>query len=103
MKTLFITSIYANLWGTEFGGRPSREHHYRLSLLNILNTNPTKVVCFTSSEEIELLKSFFYKDNGVSKEKLELVVFDLTNSKYFDLIHSKKNLEKIKKSERCFK
>lgn len=102
MKTLFITSIYANLWGTEFGGRPSREHHYRLSLLNILNTNPTKVVCFTSSEEIELLKSFFYKDNGVSKEKLELVVFDLTNSKYFDLIHSKKNLEKIKKSDRCF-
>lgn len=102
MKTLFITSIYSKLWGTDFGGRPSREHHYKLSLLNILNTNPTKIVCFTSSQEIESLRSFFYNNNRVSEEKLELIVFDLNNSKYFDLIHSKKDLEKMKKSDRCF-
>ena len=34
MKTLLITSIYSDLWGTEFGGRPSRDYHYRASLLS---------------------------------------------------------------------
>ena len=102
MKTLFITSLYGRLWGTEFGGRPSRNHHYKLSLLNILNTRPTKVVCFTSPEELDELRSFFYTQHNISEDLLELVSFDLHDSRYFAEIRSKKDLEKIKKSDRCF-
>lgn len=102
MNTLLITCIYNNLYGTEFGGRPSRSEHYRHSLLNILNLQPTKVVCFTSSEEINSLKSFFYDKNSINFNLLEFKIFDLKNTKYYDLIHSKKDLEERKTSDRCY-
>ncbi len=101
-KTLLVTSIYARLWGTEFGGRSSREHHYKISLLNILNLNPDKVICFTSESELTDLENFFYTSNSVSKDILEFRIFDLTSSKYFDKIYKKKNLEEMKKFDRCF-
>ena len=79
MKTLYLTAIYANLNGTDLGGRISREHHYRWSLLNILNTNPSKVVCFTSKEELPELEAWFYETSNVSKELLEFRVYHLYN------------------------
>lgn len=102
MKTLILTSIYSNLWGTEFGGRPGRGFHYRHSLLNILNIKPTKVVCVTSKEEINDLKDFFYVRNGVSSSLLEFIEFDLKNTKYFDKIIKIKDVENAKKSDRCY-
>jgi hypothetical protein len=102
MKTLFITSIYSNLWGTEFGGRPSREYHYRISLQNILNMNPTKCICFTSSKEINELKNLFYNHFKIPQEKLTFVIFDLQNTKYFDEIRKLKNLEEMKRTDRCY-
>jgi len=102
VKTLFITSIYSKLWGTEFGGRPSRNHHYRLSLLNILNTQPSKVVCFTSPEELSDLENFFFSKHNVDRNILELRSFDLKDSKYFTKIKSKKDLEEMKKLDRCY-
>jgi hypothetical protein len=101
-KVLFITSIYSNLWGTNFGGRPSRKHHYKQSLLNILNMNPTHCICFTSEEEYDELYDFYYVKNDIKKELLEIVVFDLKKSKYYSLINEKKDLEKMKKFDRCF-
>jgi hypothetical protein len=88
MKTLIVTSIYANLWGSEYGGRSSRYHHYRISLLNMMNMKPNKVICFTSSEEYEDLKTFFYSQHGFNEEKIEFRIFNLSDSKYFDVIKS---------------
>lgn len=102
MKTLIVTSIYANLWGTEFGGRASRFHHYRISLLNMLNMQPSKVVCFTSEEEITELKNFFYVQNNISEQLIEFKVFNLVDSKYFNVIKSKKNIDSMKTFDRCF-
>jgi len=102
MKTLIVTSIYANLWGTEYGGRASRFHHYRISLLSMLNMKPSKVICFTSEEEIEDLKNFFYNQNGVGRELIEFKSFNLTDSKYFNIIKSKKNIDSMKTFDRCF-
>lgn len=102
MKTLFYTCIYSKLWGSEFGGRPSRDKHYKLSLLNILNLNPDKFICFTDKEEYDELYDFFYKQNKISSNKLEFVVFDLENSKYYEDIKKIKNLDTIKTSDRCY-
>ena len=102
MKTLLITSLYSKLWGTEYGGRPSREHHYKVSLLNILNLNPTKIICFTSPKEIDELSSFFYDAHKVDRNLLELRSFNLADSKFFDEIRSKKDLEKMKTVDRCY-
>ena len=101
MKTLILTSIYNNLWGTKFGGRPSREAHYRLSLLNILNLKADKFICFTSQEELEKLETFFHEENNISKDVLEIRVFDLENSKYYNKIDSIKDHEWIKTIDRC--
>jgi hypothetical protein len=102
MKTLIYTSIYSNLWGTEFGGRPSRELHYKYSLLSILKLNPDKLICFTSEEELGELKSWFYEINKISEDKLEFIVFDLTESRFFNEIRNLKNLSEIITSDRCY-
>lgn len=102
MRTLLITSIYSHLWGSEYGGRPSRGFHYRASLLNILNTAPTKVVCFTSNDELPSLESHFYDSNNIDPNLLEFKTFELNQSNYFNLIRSKKDLEEMKKLDRCF-
>lgn len=101
MKTLYLTAIYANLNGTDLGGRTSREHHYKWSLLNILNTEPAKVVCFTSKEELSELEAWFYETHSISKELLEFRVFDLYNSNHYDLIQSNKDVDFVKSSDRC--
>lgn len=102
MKTLLYTSIYSNLYQTEFGGRASRNIHYKYSLLNLLNMKADKYVCFTSSEEIDDLKRFFYKEHSVSPNVLSFQIFDLKHTKHFNLIRNLKNLDEIKKSDRCY-
>jgi hypothetical protein len=101
-KTIIITSIYANLWGTEFGGRPSRQNHYKLSLLSIMKMNPDKVICYTSQEELQSLEEHFYDYHGINKELLEFKIFDLKQSKYFEKISSLKDVEHMKTFDRCF-
>lgn len=102
MKTLFITSIYSKLYGTEFGGRASRERHYRESLLNILNMSPYYCICFTSKDEYDELCDFFYLKNKVSTDLLEIRIFNLFESKYFNKILNKKNIELMKRFDRCY-
>jgi len=48
------------------------------------------------------LEKYFYIEKKVEKTKLEFVVFDLKKSKYFEKIQSKKNIELMKQSDRCF-
>lgn len=102
MKTLVYTSIYSNLWGTDFGGRPGRGLHYKYSLLNLLNLNADKFICFTDKEELTSLRDWFYVQNKVSEEKLEFIIFNLIDSKYFQDIARLKNLDEIKTSDRCY-
>lgn len=101
MKTLLLTAIYANLYGTDLGGRTCRHHWYKWSLLSILKVKPSKVVCFTSAEEIEDLKRWFYDEQGVDKELLEFKVYDLRQSKFYNKIQLNKNIESIKTGDRC--
>lgn len=102
MKTLIYTSIYSNLWGTEFGGRPCRRLHYRYSLKNLLNLSPNKVICFTGDDEVEELKNWFYIQNNITEDKLEFIVFDLKLTPYFTEISNLKKIDEIKTSDRCF-
>lgn len=101
-KTLLITSIYTKLWGTELGGRCGREWHYKQSLLNILNLSPTKCICFTSTEEYDDLVTYFYETNQISKDILELRVFNLGDTKYFKKLRKKKNIDEMKTIDRCY-
>ena len=101
MSTKIITAIYSDLYGTELGGRPNRGSHYRYSLLSLLKMTDADFLCYTSDREIESLKEFFYIQNNISEDKLKFSVFDIANCKFKDLINSRKNIEEIKKGDRC--
>lgn len=101
MSTKFITCIYSDLYGTELGGRPQRVGHYRYSLLSLLKMDDADFLCYTSEREIDNLKTFFYEIHKVNPEKLKLEVFDLSKTKYQNLIQEYKNVEETKKFDRC--
>lgn len=101
MSTKFITAIYSDLYGTELGGRPNRGAHYRFSLLSLLKMTDADFVCYTSDREIESLKQFFYVENNISESKLKFAIFDIKDCKFKDLINHRKNVEEIKKGDRC--
>jgi hypothetical protein len=97
----FITAIYSDLNGTEFGGRPNRFWHYRWSLLSLLKMTNADFVCYTSERELDELNNFFYKENGIDTNKLKIVISDLNSTKYSELINKYKDIEKAKKGDRC--
>ena len=100
-KTKFITAIYCNLYGTELGGRPSRGGHYRWSLLSLLKMTDADFICYTSEEELNSLEQFFYEENNISKEKLQIVKFNLFDNEFSDIINQYKDVEGIKRGDRC--
>lgn len=101
MKTKFVTAIYSHLNGTKFGGRSNRYGHYRWSLLSLLKMTDSDFICYTSKEEYEDLKIFFYNKNGISEDKLKILVYDLSTHKFLDLFKSLGKYEKITNSDRC--
>lgn len=101
MSIKFITSIYSDLYGTDFGGRPNRNGHYRWSLLSLLKMADADFVCYTSKREIEDLKTFFYKEHNVDQNKLEIKEYDLENHYFKNLFTKFKNFEETKTSDRC--
>jgi hypothetical protein len=100
-KVKFITSIYSNLYGTELGGRPNRHGHYRWSLLSLLKMNEADFICYTSEEELSSLEQFFYNENNISRDKLQLSVFNLNNNEFSEIIGQYKDVEGIKRGDRC--
>jgi hypothetical protein len=100
-KVKFITCIYSNLFGTEFGGRPSRKIHYKYSLLSLLKMTDADFICYTNKDELLDLENFFYEDCSISKEQLKFVLFDISETKFKDIINQHKNIEETKQSDRC--
>lgn len=101
MKTKIITAIYSDLYGTDLGGRPSRGGHYRYSLKTLLKMTNADFVCYTSNEEIESLRNFFYGEHNISEDKLTIKSSDLRNFSLTTKINNIKNIEETKKSDRC--
>lgn len=101
MSVKFITAIYSDLHGTELGGRPARNGHYRFSLLSLLKMTDADFLCYTSEREIESLNNFFYKENLIPESKIKFKVFDLNESELKPLIDKRKNVDEIKKGDRC--
>lgn len=100
-KIKFITAIYSDLHGSEFGGRPSRGGQYRYSLLSLLKMTDSDFLCYTSDREIDDLKDFFYSQNLIPENKLAFKTFDISDTKFKDLIKNLKNTEEMNRNQRC--
>jgi hypothetical protein len=101
-KVKFITAVYSNLAGTEYGGRHSRGGHYKWSLISLLRMTDADFLCYTSQEEFEDLCNFFYDQNKIDAKKLEIKIFDLKNTKHKVLIDKIKNVDDVKNGDRCY-
>lgn len=103
MKVKFMTAIYSNLHGTEFGGRASRGTHYRWSLLSLLKMTDADFTCFTSGSEYDELTNFFHVKNGISEKKLQIKIFELEESVFYNKLYEikSKKIEDYKNSDRC--
>jgi hypothetical protein len=102
MKVKFVTAIYNNLFGTKYGGRQNRNSHYKWSLFSLLRMTDAEFVCYTSKDDIEDLEKFFFDERNIDKSRITFKIFELTETKHFDLISKNKNLETIKNGDRCF-
>lgn len=102
-RVKFITCIYSQLSGTEFGGRSSRGGHYRWSLLSLLKMTDADFICYTSETEYESLYDFYFEQNNISKDQLTIEVFDLKKSVFFDKLFEikQKNIDLYKSWDRC--
>jgi hypothetical protein len=101
MSVKIITAIYSNLYGTDFGGRPNRNGHYRWSLLSLLKMSDADFICYTSESEFDDLQNFFYNENNVDKNKLNIVKYDLNNHHFLNLFKKYKDYDGARKSDRC--
>ena len=101
MRTKIITSIYSDLYGTEFGGRPNRGGHYKYSLISLMKMTNADYVCYTSDREYDDLCNFFYIENTIDSNKLIIKKYDISNFILSDKINKLKNIEETKKSDRC--
>jgi hypothetical protein len=102
MKVKFVTAIYNNLFGTEYGGRQNRGSHYKWSLFSLLRMTDADFVCYTSKNDINKLEDFFFNERGVDRSRITFKVFELPKTKHFELINKIKNVESVKSSDRCF-
>jgi hypothetical protein len=101
MKIKFITAIYSDLNGTDFGGRPSRGGHYRWSLLSLLKMTDADFVCYTSNAEYDDLYNFFHTQNNISEDKLKLVKFNLSDHYFSELFKKYKDINGARRGDRC--
>jgi len=99
MKVKIVTAIFNGLYGTELGGRPGRNNHYRYSLKSLMKMTDADFVCYTSPDEIDDLSVFF--KTQIDNHQLTLKPYDLRNFKYSDRINKIKDVESTKTSDRC--
>jgi len=102
MRTLFVTCLYSKLFGSEFGGRDSRDGHYKNSLKSLLKMSDAKFICYTSEDQINDLKSFFYKQNKFNEDQIQFKIFDLKNCEYHKKISELRKTQSNLLHDRCY-
>ena len=102
MRTLFVTCLYSKLFGSEFGGRDSRDGHYKNSLKSLLKMSDAQFICYTSENQINDLETFFYKQNNFSEDQIQFKIYDLKNCEFHNKISELKKTQSNLLNDRCY-
>jgi hypothetical protein len=97
--TTIVTAVYNNLYGTTYGGRPSRETHYLSSLKTLMRMTDARYIIYTNdTEKVET----FLKDNIENSVNYVIIPQDLSSTPDKEKIDKLKNIDEMKQSFRCF-
>lgn len=99
MRTSIVSGIFFDLYGSDLGGRPSRNEHYLYSMNSIMKMDDVEFIIYTNHKE--KVDNFFNVKYPDKLSKFVSIEYDLHNTKYRDLINRLKNVEETKRSARC--
>lgn len=99
----FITCIYDDLFGTEFGGRPHPRNKYFYGVESLTKVN-SPIVIYTWPKNVEYVKNYYSEFLGIERfnNQIKVLEFDLYTSPLYDLIKSIKKPEHGIKSDRSY-
>jgi hypothetical protein len=97
--TTIVSAVYNNLYGTNYGGRPSREVHYLYSLKTLMRMSDAKYIIYTNDTQ---KVDNFLKENIEQTVQHAVITQDLVSTPNKSKIDKLKNLDEIKESFRCF-
>jgi len=100
----YVTCIYDDLFGTEFGGRPDpvwRRYYYGLqSATKVM----APIVIFTWSKNVNKVETHFRNFLGEERfsQQIKVLPYDLQNSPFYELIKSIKTEEQGYNNDRSY-
>ena len=101
-KLTFVSCLYHDLCGTEFGGRVHPKRKYFYSLLSLLKMNCSFII-YCWRKDISELQDFVSEHLGENiLEKVKFLEYDLYEAPLYNIIKSIKNIEEQKKIDRSY-
>lgn len=97
-KTLFVTCLYSNLYGTRIGGRSSRLNHYLQSLETLLQME-RDIIIYTSEQDAEKILE---RDLLRESPHIRIIIEDIFAHPQHDFFQRKIKEYEIVNSDRCF-
>jgi hypothetical protein len=89
-KMKFVTAIYNQLHGTDFGGRLNRDRHYLYSLKCLANLG-APILCYTSARDKKEIETYL-DQNTITNVTLK--IYELPTMKHHKKIHEIKQINK---------
>lgn len=97
-KTLLVTCVYNNLYGSILGGRNGRTLHYVKSLATITQTGQD-IVVYTSDLDKKIL---LQNERIRNYDKIRFIIYDLYSDKNHQYYQNKKSEYQLTNSDRCY-
>lgn len=96
-KTLFVTSLYSNLYGTEIGGRQGRLNHYLQSLETFLQME-CDIVVYASDYDAQKIAE---RSTFLGNPRVKVIIEDIFAHPHHDFFQRKIKEYNIINSDRC--
>lgn len=101
-KLTFVSCIYDDLFGTEFGGRPHPYYRYYQGIESAIKLNAPFVI-FTWDKDVEKVRSHFinYLGHEEFDKRMRVIAYDLHNTPIRETVKTQLSKNSWVPSDRC--